>query len=392
MRRKKNQGTDEFDDDFEDIEQQVASLVNEIRKKHGNGIAFHGKDSALQPEKEVISTGLLSLDLALGIGGIPLGRMVEIFGPETCGKSNLALKIAARALNQKHPVYFIDLEHALDPTFAENTGVNIKSPLFVISQPDYGEQAFDIIEAVLNANQSALIIIDSVAALLPRSELDASFLDTVQPGRQAALMSNALRRIVGQVSKSNCTIIFINQTRSKIGSFYISEDTPGGKALKFYASLRIKVTRLKTIEVKEEKVGHIAKIRIEKNKLATPFGECSPTILYGSGFSSILDCLDLAIKNSIIDRSGSWYTYKDERVGQGLMQSLQFLFENPNTYLSIVSDLLATERMSQIKHSPSTYLDQSIIFGSVNLVKKGLSDLPEIDLSTSIEREVVSES
>jgi recombination protein RecA len=386
MRRKRKQGTDESGSETENygdetVERSVEEIVRRIREKYGDGSAFQGSETRFVQTKGTISTGLVSLDAALGIGGLPIGRIIEIFGPEACGKSNLALKLASRALQAKIPVFFIDLEHALDSVFAENTGVDTNSSLFVISQPDFGEQVFDIIESLTSANAGALAIIDSVAALLPKSELDASFLDSVQPGRQAALMSNALRRIVGQVSKSNTTIVFINQTRSKIGSFYLSEDTPGGKALKFYSSVRIKVIKTKSIDRKEERIGHSTRIRVEKNKFAPPFRECSPVIFYGSGFSSILDVFEAGIKLGVVTKLGSWYSFAGEKIGQGAIHCLTYLFENKDLYLRLVQDVISKLPNPEL-YKAENYFDRTLIIGSGS----GQDDHP----TTTLEDEVLS--
>ncbi|MBC7836072.1 MAG: recombinase RecA [Phycisphaerales bacterium] len=286
-----------------------------------------------------ISTGALSLDLALGGKGIPRGRIVEIFGPESSGKTTLALSVAATAQREGGVAAFIDAEHALDPSWARKIGVNIDDLL--VSQPDTGEQALEICELLVRSNAVDVIVIDSVAALIPRAEIEGEMGDA-QVGLQARLMSQAMRKLTGVIARSNCTVIFINQIREKIGVMFGSpETTPGGRALKFYSSIRIDIRRTGTIKEGDVAVGNRTRARVVKNKVAPPFRDAEFDIMFDEGISSSGDLVDLAVDTNVIDKSGAWFSYKDIRVGQGRENAKKFLKENPELSAEIRKAVLA---------------------------------------------------
>jgi recombination protein RecA len=274
-----------------------------------------------------ISTGSISVDLALGIGGVPRGRVVEIFGPESSGKTTLTLQIIAEAQRKGGLAAFVDAEHALDPTYAKKLGVDVDNLL--LSQPDTGEQALEIVDALVKSGAIDVLVVDSVAALVPKAELDGEMGDS-HMGLQARLMSQALRKLTGSVSKSNCTVIFINQLREKIGQMFGNpETTTGGKALKFYSSVRIDIRRIGAIKDGDKIVGNRTKVKIVKNKVAAPFREAEVDMLYGEGISREGDVLDLAVVHNLVDKSGAWYSYQGERIGQGRDNVRGFLKNNP---------------------------------------------------------------
>jgi recombination protein RecA len=303
----------------------IESALLNIEKKFGKGSIMR------LGEKEVadvaaISTTSLSLDAAIGIGGVPRGRIIEIFGPESSGKTTLALHIVAEAQKAGGVAAYIDAEHAMDADYAGKLGVNIDELL--ISQPDSGEQALEIAEALVRSNGIDAIVIDSVAALVPRAELDGEMGDSL-PGLQARLMSQALRKLTGVVSSSNTSLVFINQIREKIGVMFGSpETTTGGRALKFYSSLRIDIRRIGSIKDGDRVIGNRTKAKIAKNKVAPPFRECEFDIMYGEGISREGDLLDLAVENKVVEKSGAWFSYKGERLGQGRENSKQALRDN----------------------------------------------------------------
>jgi recombination protein RecA len=292
-------------------------------------------------EIESVSTGSLGLDMALGIGGLPKGRIVEIYGPESSGKTTLALHVVAEIQKQGGTAAFVDAEHALDPSYAHKLGVNLDELL--VSQPDTGEQALEICEALVRSGAIDLVIIDSVAALVPRAEIDGEMGDSFM-GLQARLMSQALRKLAGIVHKTNCTVIFINQLREKIGASYgPSETTTGGKALKFYASVRIDVRRAEQLKSGTAIVGNKTKIKITKNKLAPPFRSIECDIIYGEGISREGSLLDRAVEQDIIHKSGTWFSYGDQRIGQGRDNVRKYLKEHPELYDEI--DTLIREKL-----------------------------------------------
>ncbi len=307
----------------------IESALANIEKKFGKGSIMRLGE---RPHEEVgaISTNCLSIDAAIGVGGMPRGRIVEIYGPESSGKTTLALQVVASAQALGGIAAFIDAEHAMDPVYAEKLGVNVDDLL--ISQPDSGEQALEIAETLVRSNSVDVIVIDSVAALVPRAELDGDMGDS-HMGLQARLMSQALRKLTGIVSSSNTCFIFINQLRDKIGVMFGSpETTTGGKALKFYASVRVDIRRIGAIKEGDKMVGNRTRVKIVKNKVAPPFRECEFDIMYGEGISREGDLLDLAVNNEIVEKSGAWFSYEGERLGQGRENSKNTLKENREVF------------------------------------------------------------
>ncbi|MDO4982054.1 MAG: recombinase RecA [Eubacteriales bacterium] len=308
-----------------DRKKALETAIAKIEKDYGKGTIMRlGDDISINVE--ALSTGSLSLDLALGIGGVPKGRIVEIYGPEASGKTTLALHVVASAQKAGGDAAYIDVEHALEPAYAQALGVDINSLL--ISQPDTGEQALDIAESLVRSGAVDVLVIDSVAALIPRVELEGEVGDTVV-GALARLMSQAMRRLAGAISKNNCTVIFINQLRQKIGVMYGNpETTPGGLALKYYASVRIDVRRIETLKVNGEMIGNRTRAKVVKNKVAPPFREAEFDIIYGEGISKISEIVDLAVKLEIIDKAGAWFTVNGMRI-QGKDGVKEYLTNNP---------------------------------------------------------------
>ena len=304
----------------------LESAIAQIEKQYGQGSIMRlGDNTHLQVE--ATPTGSLSLDLALGVGGIPKGRVVEIYGPESSGKTTVALHMVAEVQKRGGIAGFIDAEHALDPVYAKNIGVDINE--LYISQPDSGEQAMEITETMVRSGAVDIVIVDSVAALVPKAEIDGDMGDS-HVGLQARLMSQALRKLTSVINKSNCTVIFINQLREKIGVMFGNpETTTGGRALKFYASVRMEVRRIETLSQAGEKIGNRVRAKIVKNKVAPPFQEAEFDIMFGKGISREGDVLDLAAANDIIVKSGAWYSYKGDRIGQGRENAKNYLAENP---------------------------------------------------------------
>jgi recombination protein RecA len=311
--------------------------LGQIEKQFGKGSILRlGSKDAIVPVS-VISTGSISLDWALGVGGFPRGRVIEIFGPESSGKTTLALECIAQAQKAGGMAAFIDAEHALDPVYAKKLGVDVDNLL--ISQPDYGEQALEIAEALVRSGAIDVLVVDSVAALVPKAELDGEMGDS-HMGLQARLMSQALRKITGIVSKSQTCLIFINQIRDKIGVMFGNpETTTGGRALKFYASVRADIRRTNVIKDGEEVIGSRTKVKIVKNKVAAPFRSAEFDILYGEGISREGDLIDLGAEHNIIEKSGAWYSYKGERIGQGRENAKQFLRENQDIRADLDTEL-----------------------------------------------------
>jgi recombination protein RecA len=302
--------------------------LTQIEKQFGKGSIMRlGTKDALVPV-EVIPTGAISFDMALGVGGMPRGRVVEIFGPEASGKTTIALHVVAEAQRRGGMAAFVDAEHALDAPYAKKLGVDVDNLL--VSQPDYGEQALEIAEALVRSNAIDVLVVDSVAALVPKAELDGEMGDSL-PGLQARLMSQALRKLTGVVSKSKTCFIFINQMREKIGIMFGNpETTTGGRALKFYASVRVDIRRIASIKDGDRVVGSRTKVKIVKNKIAAPFREAEFDILYGEGISKEGDLLDVAAERNILEKSGAWFSFAGERIGQGRENAKQFLRENPD--------------------------------------------------------------
>ncbi|MGH8456739.1 MAG: recombinase RecA [Stenotrophobium sp.] len=324
----------------ENRKKALEAALSQIEKQFGKGAVMRmGTDE--RPEIDVISTGSLTLDAALGIGGVPRGRVVEIYGPESSGKTTLTLHIVAQAQKAGGVAAFIDAEHALDTTYAEKLGVNVSDLL--ISQPDTGEQALEIVDMLVRSNSLDVIVIDSVAALVPKSEIEGDMGDA-SVGVQARLMSQALRKLTGSINRSKTTVIFINQLRMKIGVMMPGqspETTTGGNALKFYASMRFDIRRIGAIKKGDEVVGNETRVKVVKNKLAPPFKQVIFEIMYGEGISHEGELIDLGVEHKLIEKSGAWFAYKGDKIGQGKDNSKQFLKEHPEIAAEIETALRA---------------------------------------------------
>ena len=319
--------------------QALEDAIKAIEKKYGKGSVMKLGDRAAV-SVDVIPTGSLTLDLALGIGGYPKGRIIEIYGPESSGKTTLTLHAIAECQKQGGRAAFIDAEHAIDPVYAQNLGVNIDE--LILSQPDSGEQGLEIAETLVRSGAIDLVVVDSVAALVPQVELDGEMGDA-QMGLQARLMSKALRKIAAELNKSECTIIFINQLREKIGVMFGNpETTTGGRALKFYSSVRVEIRRSEAIKSGSDIVGNKVNIKVVKNKVAPPFKSTQVDIIYGKGISRDVEVLDLAVEHDIVEKSGAWYAYKGEKIGQGRENAKNFLNTHPNIMEEITQAIVAT--------------------------------------------------
>ncbi|MBK5296583.1 MAG: recombinase RecA [Vicinamibacteria bacterium] len=320
-------------DDIKDRLKALDLAVGQIEKQFGKGSIMRlGQKGGITPI-ETISTGAISIDYALGVGGMPRGRVVEIYGPESSGKTTLALQVIAQAHKNGGLAAFVDAEHALDAAYAQKLGVDLDNLL--VSQPDNGEQALEIVEVLVRSNSVDVVVVDSVAALVPRAEIEGEMGDS-QMGLQARLMSQALRKLTGAVAKSKTCLIFINQLREKIGVMFGSpETTTGGRALKFYSSVRVDIRRIASIKDGETVVGGRTRVKIVKNKLAPPFREAEFDVMYGEGISREGDLLDLAVEHKIVDKSGAWFAYGGDRLGQGRENSKQFLKDNPQVARAI---------------------------------------------------------
>jgi recombination protein RecA len=316
----------------------VDLAVSQIEKQYGKGAIMKMGEEVIPGEIPTISTGSLSLDLALGVGGLPKGRVIEIYGPEASGKTTLALHVVAEAQKKSGIAAFIDAEHALDVHYARKLGVKVDDLL--LSQPDTGEQALEITEILVRSGAVDVIVIDSVAALVPKAEIEGDMGDA-HMGLQARLMSQALRKLTGTISKSNTIVIFVNQIRMKIGVMFGNpETTTGGNALKFYASVRLDVRRIASIKQGQDVIGSRTKVRVVKNKVSPPFKEVEFDLIHGEGISREGDVLDLAVDKNIVEKSGTWYTYQGQRIGQGRENSKQFLKENPKALESMEKEIL----------------------------------------------------
>ena len=325
-----------------DKNKALETALSQIEKAFGKGSIMKLGDTQNAEAMESISTGSLGLDIALGIGGIPKGRVIEIYGPESSGKTTLTLHVIAEAQKKGGTCAFIDAEHALDPVYAKKLGVNIDNLL--ISQPDTGEQALEITDTLVRSGAIDLIVIDSVAALVPKAEIDGEMGDS-HMGLQARLMSQALSKLTGSISRTNCTIIFINQIRMKIGVMFGNpETTTGGNALKFYASVRLDIRRTGSIKDKEEVVGNTTKVKVVKNKVAPPFRQVEFDIMYGEGISKTGELIDLGVKANIVEKSGSWFSYAEQRIGQGKENAKQFLKDNPKIADEIENKIRASAK------------------------------------------------
>ncbi|MAS78780.1 MAG: recombinase RecA [Candidatus Marinimicrobia bacterium] len=311
--------------------------ITQIDRQFGKGSIMRLGNDKPSTTESVISTGCLSLDVALGVGGVPRGRIIEVYGPESSGKTTLALHIVAEAQKNNGYAAFVDVEHALDPDYSKALGVNTDDLL--VSQPDTGEQALEITETLVRSGALDVVVIDSVAALVPQAELDGEMGDT-HVGLQARLMSQALRKLTGTVNRSNTCVIFINQIREKIGVMFGNpETTPGGRALKFYSSQRLEIRRVTTIKDGTNSVGNKVRVKVVKNKVAPPFKMAEFDIMYGEGISYIGDVLDLAVTADIVQKMGAWYSYKDEKIGQGRENTKAYLEENPKMMSNIVKQV-----------------------------------------------------
>ena len=311
----------------EDKLKALDAAISQIEKQYGKGSIMKLGDNSAHMNVETIPTGSLSLDIALGLGGLPKGRIIEIYGPESSGKTTVALHVVAEVQKMGGIAGFIDAEHALDPTYAAHIGVDIDN--LYISQPDNGEQALEITETMVRSGAVDVIIVDSVAALVPKAEIDGEMGDS-HVGLHARLMSQALRKLTGIISKSNCVVIFINQLREKVGVMFGNpETTTGGRALKFYASVRLDVRRIETLKVGGEVVGNRTRVKVVKNKVAPPFKEAEFDIMFGKGISKEGDILDLAVLHDIINKAGAWYSYNGEKIGQGRENTKLYLANNP---------------------------------------------------------------
>jgi len=316
-----------------DKSKALDAALSQIERSFGKGSIMRLGKSKASIEVETVSTGSLGLDIALGIGGLPRGRVVEIFGPESSGKTTLALHTVAEAQKKGGICAFVDAEHALDPIYARKLGVNVDDLL--ISQPDTGEQALEIADTLVRSGAVDVLVIDSVAALVPRAELEGEMGDS-QPGLQARLMSQALRKLTASINRSNTMVIFINQIRMKIGVMYGSpETTTGGNALKFYASVRLDIRRIGAIKDRDEVVGNQTRVKVVKNKLAPPFKQVEFDIMYGEGVSKMGELIDLGVKAGVVEKSGAWFSYDSQRIGQGRENAKTFLKTNPDVAAKI---------------------------------------------------------
>lgn len=342
---KKTKDTVEKKNPANDLDKAVDATIREIRNYYNDkGIIMKMGES---PEKDVrvINSGSLLLDAALGVGGYPKGRIVEIYGPESSGKTTLALEAIAQAQEAGGRCAFIDAEHAIDPEYAKTLGVNIDD--LILSQPDYGEQALEIVDMLAKSNAIDLIVVDSVAALVPKAELEGTFEDS-SVGLQARLMSKALRKLAGILSKTSCTVIFINQLREKVGVMYGNpETTTGGRALKFYATIRIEIRRGEQIKEGDKYIGNMVNVKIVKNKVAPPYRSCKISLIFGKGISHDNELAQLAVDYSLVEKSGSWFSYQGERLGQGITSVYDFFNANPEKKAEIeqqVKDRLSNKK------------------------------------------------
>lgn len=309
------------------------AALGQIERQFGKGAVMKLGDPSVQMNVETIPTGSLSLDIALGLGGIPKGRVIEIYGPESSGKTTVTLHMIAEVQKRGGIAGFIDAEHALDPVYAKNIGVDIDN--LYISQPDCGEQALEITETMVRSGAVDIIVVDSVAALVPKAEIDGDMGDS-HVGLQARLMSQALRKLTAVISKSNCTVVFINQLREKVGVMFGNpETTTGGRALKFYSSVRLDVRRIESLKQGGEVIGNRTRVKVVKNKVAPPFKEAEFDIMFGEGISTEGDILDLAAENNIVNKSGAWYAYEGNKIGQGRENAKQYLKDNPEVCAEI---------------------------------------------------------
>ena len=346
-----------------DRQKALDSALAQIERQFGKGSIMTLGEGAVIPGVEATSTGSIGLDIALGIGGLPKGRIIEIYGPESSGKTTLTLHCVAEEQKKGGVCAFVDAEHALDPQYAQKLGVNLEELL--ISQPDTGEQALEITDTLVRSGAVSMVVVDSVAALTPKSELEGDMGDA-QVGAQARLMSQAMRKLTGSISKSNCMVIFINQIRMKIGVMFGSpETTTGGNALKFYSSVRLDIRRIGALKDRDEVVGNATRVKVVKNKVAPPFKQVEFDIMYGEGISKMGELIDLGVKGGFVEKSGSWYSYGDERIGQGRENAKVFLSENKDMACDIEAKIreshgLKFERPADVDASSSKDEDNVI--------------------------------
>ncbi len=340
------------------------AALGQIERQFGKGAVMKLGDPSVQMNVETIPTGSLSLDIALGLGGIPKGRIIEIYGPESSGKTTVTLHMIAEVQKRGGIAGFIDAEHALDPVYAKNIGVDIDN--LYISQPDCGEQALEITETMVRSGAVDIIVVDSVAALVPKAEIDGDMGDS-HVGLQARLMSQALRKLTAVISKSNCTVVFINQLREKVGVMFGNpETTTGGRALKFYSSVRLDVRRIESLKQGGEVIGNRTRVKVVKNKIAPPFKEAEFDIMFGEGISVVGDILDLAADNNIINKSGAWYAYEGNKIGQGRENAKQYLKDNPAVCAEVekkvreLFNLEVDETEAEVKNQKSSGSDKQV--------------------------------
>lgn len=337
----------------------LAAALAQIEKQFGKGSIMRLGDGEAVEDIQVVSTGSLGLDIALGVGGLPRGRVVEIYGPESSGKTTLTLQVIAEMQKLGGTAAFIDAEHALDVQYASKLGVNV--PELLISQPDTGEQALEIVDALVRSGSIDMIVIDSVAALVPKAEIEGEMGDAL-PGLQARLMSQALRKLTGTIKRTNCLVIFINQIRMKIGVMFGNpETTTGGNALKFYSSVRLDIRRIGSIKKNDEVIGNETRVKVVKNKVSPPFREAIFDILYGEGISRQGEIIDLGVQAKIVDKAGAWYSYSGEKIGQGKDNAREFLRENPEIAREIenrIRELLGVAAMPQGAGSEAEIMDE----------------------------------
>lgn len=337
-----------------DKKKAIELAMSQVEKQFGKGAIMKLGEST-KMNVESVSTGSIELDIALGIGGVPRGRIVEIFGPESSGKTTVALHIIAEAQKNGGEVAFIDAEHALDPAYAKNLGVDTEN--LIVSQPDTGEQALEIAETLVRSGAIDVIVVDSVAALVPKAEIDGEMGDA-HVGLQARLMSQALRKLAGAISKSKTTAIFINQLREKVGVMFGNpETTPGGRALKFYASVRLEVRKVENIKMGNDVVGSRTRVKVVKNKVAPPFKQAEFDIMYGEGISREGSVLDVAVNNDIVLKSGAWFSYGDTRIGQGRENAKQYLKEHPDLTKELDSKIREMFNLGKSKSKPASEED-----------------------------------
>ncbi len=343
----------------EDKQRALDAALGQIEKQFGKGTVMKLGEQAEALNVEAVPTGSLSLDIALGVGGIPRGRIVEIYGPESSGKTTVALHMVAEVQRQGGIAGFIDAEHALDPVYAANIGVDIDD--LYISQPDSGEQALEITETMVRSGAVDIIIVDSVAALVPKAEIDGDMGDS-HVGLQARMMSQACRKLTAAISKTNCVVIFINQLREKVGVMFGNpETTTGGRALKFYSSVRLDVRRIESLKQGGEVIGNHTRVKVVKNKVAPPFKEAQFDIMFGKGISREGDVLDLAANRNIIQKSGAWYAYEGEKIGQGRENAKLYLAEHPDVMAEIEDRVREANGLPPLRKPAETGMDQDIL-------------------------------